>query len=97
MIIGMKQNKIAVIGCGIAALPILKKSRELEIITYCFSLSVNASVEGWYDHHIIIDYLDASSIIEACRKIGVDGVIATGENTTATTAISGSSTGAKLT
>lgn len=86
MIIGMKQNKIAVIGCGIAALPILKKARELEIITYCFSLSVNTSVEGWYDHHIIIDYLDASSIIEACRKIGVDGVIATGENTTATTA-----------
>lgn len=82
----MNPKKIAVIGCGIAALPILKKSREMGIQSCCFSLGINASVEGLYDHHVKIDYLDVSSIIEACRIIGVDGVIASGENTTATAA-----------
>lgn len=82
----MKPKKIAVIGCGIAALPILKKSRELGIQSCCFSLGINASVEGLFDHHVKIDYLDVPSIIEVCREIGVDGVIASGENTTATAA-----------
>lgn len=82
----MKQKKIAVIGCGVAAIPVLRKASELGIETYCFSLGVNAATEGLYDHHIRIDYLDVHSIVEACREIGVDGVIATGENTTASTA-----------
>lgn len=82
----MERKKIAVVGCGIAALPILKKTRELGIESYCFSLGINAAVEGLYDNHIKIDYLDVPSIIDACKKIGVDGIIASGENTTATTA-----------
>lgn len=82
----MERKKIAVVGCGIAALPILKKTRELGIESYCFSLGINAAVEGLYDNHIKFDYLDVPSIIDACKKIGVDGIIASGENTTATTA-----------
>ena len=79
-------KKLAVIGCGVASLPILKKAREIGVEIYCFSLGVNADVKGLYDHHLKIDYFDAESIIEACKNIGVDGIIASGENTTASTA-----------
>ncbi len=85
MIIVMK--KLAVIGCGIASIPILKKAKEIYVQTYCFSLSINPAAEGLYDYHYNIDYYDVKSIIETCRGLCVDGVIATGENTTAATAI----------
>ena len=79
-------KKLAVIGCGVAAYPILKKARELGIQTVCFSQQVNPSVEGLYDYHLNVDYYDVVSIVKHCKEIGVNGVIATGENTTSSTA-----------
>ena len=79
-------KKLAVIGCGIAAVPILKKAKEIGVQTYSFSLSINPAAEGLYDYHFSIDYEDVKSIVETCRELCVDGVIATGENTTASTA-----------
>ena len=80
------KKKLAVIGCGLAAVPILNKARQINVETHCFALSISPLAEGLYDYYYEVDYLDIESLLEKCRDICVDGIIATSENTTASVA-----------
>lgn len=82
----MKKKKLAVIGCGIAAIPILNKAKQMDVETHCFALSKNSLTEGLYDYYYEVDYLDIELLLEKCREVCVDGIIATSENTTASVA-----------
>lgn len=82
----MKKKKLAVIGCGIAAIPILNKAKQMDVETHCFALSKSSFTEGLYDYYYEVDYLDVELLLEKCRDVCVDGIIATSENTTASVA-----------
>lgn len=82
----MKTKKLAIIGGGIAAVPILQASKQMGVETHCFALAVNPQSEGLYDFHHRIDYLDIDTLLNKCKEIGVHGIIATSENTTASVA-----------
>lgn len=82
----METKKLAIIGGGIAAVPILQASKLMGVETHCFALAVNPQSEGLYDFHHRIDYLDIDALLIKCKEIGVHGIIATSENTTASVA-----------
>lgn len=67
-------------------MPILQASKQMDVETHCFALAVNPQSEGLYDYHHRIDYLDIDKLLKKCKEIGVHGIIATSENTTASVA-----------
>lgn len=82
-----KKKKLAVIGCGVAAIPILNKAKQMDVETHCFALSKNPLTEGLYDYYYQVDYLDVELLLKKCKDICINGIIATSENTTATVAM----------
>ena len=50
-------KKIAVIGAGIAAVPILKKAKELKVTTYCFATVEGSVAVKYCDYFILYPYL----------------------------------------
>lgn len=83
----MSKRKLAVIGAGIAAKPILEKARELDIVTYCFSTAEGATAMKYADHFFAINIFDADGIYNELVKIKPDGIIASSEITTEVTAL----------
>lgn len=79
-------KKIAVMGCGVAAVPILKKAKEMGVETHCFALEETQQAKGLADYFYSIDFHDIQAVSLKCREIKVDGVIATSEITTEATA-----------
>lgn len=80
-------KKIAVIGAGIAAVPILKKAKELNVTTYCFATPRGSVAMEYCDYFIPISIFEVEKLHDRIKKIGVDGVIATSEITTEIAAI----------
>ncbi len=82
----METKKLALIGCGIAAVPILEAAQKMSVETHCFALAINPQTEGLFNFHHRVDYLDIETLLTKCTEIGVHGIIATSENTTASVA-----------
>ena len=80
-------KKLAVIGCGVAALPILKKAKEMDVETYCFADDGIEEAMGLADNFIQTDFFEIDSVYKKCIEYGIDGIIATSEITTEVTAI----------
>lgn len=80
-------KKLAVIGCGVAANPILKKAKEMNIETHCFAKEEMPTSKGLSDYFYNIDFSNVDEVYKKCVQIGVDGVIATSEITTSYTTI----------
>ena len=80
-------KKIAVIGAGIAAVPILKKAKELKVTTYCFATVEGSVAVKYCDYFIPISIFDIEKLYEKIKGLDVDGIIATSEITTETVAI----------
>ncbi|SKB36651.1 GNAT family N-acetyltransferase [Macellibacteroides fermentans] len=76
------KKKLAVLGCGIAAVPILKKAREMEVETYCFALEELPCAKGLSNFFLPISYTNIDAICSTCKNLNIDGVIASSENTT---------------
>lgn len=76
------KKKLAVLGCGIAVVPILKKAREMGVKTYCFALEELPCAKGLADIFLPISFRDIDAICSACKEHNIDGVIASSENTT---------------
>ena len=55
------KKKLAVLGCGIAAVPILKKAREMEVETYCFALEELLCAKGLSNFFLPISFLERLS------------------------------------
>ncbi len=81
------KKKLGIIGCGIAALPILQKAREMGVETFCFALNEIDKTKGLPDHFIEVDIFDIDAIYKECLKVNLDGIIATSEISTEVTAI----------
>lgn len=77
----MSKNLI-VIGAGEAARPILKKAKEMGIITHSFSTVEGALAKEFADYFYPVSVFDIEKIYEQCQKISPDGIIASSEITT---------------
>lgn len=74
-------EKIAIIGTGYMARIIASRAKELNIESHCFSIddnSVAAEVADYFHH---VNILDVDALTDACKEIGIDGVVATTELT----------------
>lgn len=80
-------KKLAVIGAGIAAKPILVKAKEMGVITYCFSTIKGATAREYSDYFYEYSIFDVEGILNELRRLKVDGIIASSEITTEVTAI----------
>lgn len=80
-------QKLAVIGAGIAAKPILEKAKELNITTYCFSTPQGACAREYADYFFPVNIFDVDGIYNELVKIKPNGIIASSEITTEVTAI----------
>lgn len=80
-------KKLAVLGCGSAAVPILRKAREMGVETHCFALDETPCAKGLSSYFHKISFRDIERVYSECMRIGIDGVIASSEITTESTAI----------
>lgn len=74
---------LAIIGSGAMAMIMADKAREMGVETHSFSNSDTDRVMGHSTQHHVIDIFKTDEIADICRKIHVDGVIATTELTVA--------------
>ena len=79
-------KKLAIIGCGISAVPILRKAKEIGVQTFSFAMHELPCTKGLSDYFIPIAYENVETIIDECKRIGINGVIASSDNTTEYTA-----------
>ena len=77
----MKQDKLAVIGAGEAAIPVINKAKSLNIETIVFGQK-GSLAEDLADIFIENDIFDKEGICKACRDNEVNGVIASSEIST---------------
>ena len=74
-------DKIAIIGTGYMARIVATRAKELGIESHCFSNDENSVAVGVSDYFHNINILDYDRVLDECRKIGVNGIIATTELT----------------
>jgi len=74
-------KKIAIIGSGYMARIFAERAREIGVESHCFSNDVNSIVIGVADFFHNVNILDFEILLNECRNIGVDGVVATTELT----------------
>ena len=82
----MKQDKLAVIGAGIAAVPIINKAKSMNVQTVVFGQS-DSLAKNISDIFVEKDIFDEQGIYEECLKLKVDGIIASSEISTEIAAI----------
>lgn len=68
-------KKIAVIGASSGQLPIVKKAKELGIITYCFAWEKGAVCKDICDKFFPISIFETDAIINICKQLDIDGVV----------------------
>lgn len=74
---------IAIIGSGTMAVAISETASRQGIESHCFSNDKNAFANGRCTEHHLIDIFDINSIVNVCKAIGINGVMATTELTVA--------------
>lgn len=74
-------KKIAIIGAGEMTTIIACRAQELGIETHCFAWEKGATAKDDVDFFYPISIMEKDRILEKCKQIGIDGVIATTELT----------------
>lgn len=74
-------DKLAIIGTGYMARIIANRAKKLNIETHCFSIDENSVAGRVCDFFHNVNILDIDALTDACRKIAVNGVVATTELT----------------
>ena len=77
------KKKLAIIGASTGQYPICLKARELGIETFCFAWEQGAVCRDIVDHFYPISIFETDRIVEACKSIGVNGVISNASDRTA--------------
>lgn len=80
-------RKLAVIGAGEAARPILIKAKQMNVDTYCFATKENSLAVDYPDYFYDINIFSIDEIFDKLTEIKPDGIIASSEITTEVTAI----------
>lgn len=80
------EKTLAVVGAGIAAVPIVRKAKELGIKTIGFG-EFDSLAKDEFDLFVEKSIFDIEGLVEACKKNNVTGVIASSEITTESTAL----------
>lgn len=79
------KKKLAIVGAGEAALPIINKAKEMNINTIAFGCE-DSICKNLVDIFIEKSIFDIDSLEFECKKYNVDGIIASSEITTESTA-----------
>ena len=79
-------KKLAIIGGGYMARIYSQNAHEMQIETHAFSLKNGVVDESAFDYVYDVNILDKDVVLELCKKIEIDGVVATTELTIATAA-----------
>lgn len=74
-------DRLAIIGTGYMARIIANRARELGIESHCFSNDANSVAGKVCDYFHNISILDTDALVSECRKIEINGVVATTELT----------------
>lgn len=77
----MKQKKLAIIGSGRMAWIFGKNAREMGIETHCFSFDEHAIAKETVDFFHGINIMEKEHILQVCKDVAIDGVVATTELT----------------
>lgn len=80
------KKKLAIIGGGRMAGIFAQNAREMNIETYCFSLTSGIISPTLFDHIYSVNILEREHVLEICKKEHIDGVVATTELTIAVAA-----------
>lgn len=76
-------KKLAIIGAGRIACDIAEDARKMGVETHCFAWPRGALAKDVVDFWYPVSIFEKESILETCRNVGVDGVVATTELTIA--------------
>lgn len=76
-------KKLAIIGGGRMATIFAKNAKEMNVETYCFSPQNGIINKELFNYYYDVDILDTENVLEICKKIKIDGVVATTELTIA--------------
>lgn len=79
-------RKLAIIGGGYMARIYSQNAHEMGIETHAFSLKSGVVDETAFDYLYDVNILDKNAVLNKCKEIGIDGVVATTELTIATAA-----------
>lgn len=79
-------KKIAIIGGGRMACIFSQNAKEMNIETHCFSPEQGIVDMSAFDFIHPVNILEREKVLEICKEIGIDGVVATTELTVATAA-----------
>lgn len=79
-------KKLAIIGGGYMACIYAKNASEMQIETFAFSLKDGMVDETAFDHVYDVNILDKETVLQKCKEIGIDGIVATTELTISTAA-----------
>lgn len=77
----MGKKKLAIIGSGRMAWIFGKNAREMGVETHCFSFDEHAIARESVDFFHDISIKEKEHVLDVCRELGVDGVVATTELT----------------
>lgn len=74
-------KKIAIIGGGYMAGIFAQNAREMNVETHCFSLENGIVNKECFDYVHMVNILEQEKVLEVCKRIQVNGVVATTELT----------------
>lgn len=81
-----QMQKLAIIGGGRMAVIFAQNAREMGVETYCFSLESGIVDKDAFDFIYPVNILEREKVLELCKMINIDGVVATTELTIAVAA-----------
>lgn len=77
----MNQKVLAIIGAGVGALPIIEKAKEMGVITVAYARN-DSLAKDLVDIFVEENDFDIHFIANSCRKLHIDGVMASSELST---------------
>ncbi len=76
-------NRIAIIGASSGQLSLVKKAKEMGLITYCFAWEKNAVCKNICDFFFPISIYETDKIAEVCLRENINGVVSNASEETA--------------
>ena len=78
-----KVKRIAIIGASTGQYPICLKAKELGYETHCFAWEQGAVCKDVVDYFHAISISEKDEIVDACRELGIEGVVSNASEATA--------------
>ena len=69
-------EKLAIIGAGYIGRIIAEEARKMRVETHCFAWEKGAVAKDSVDHFYPVSVTEKEKILDICREIGIDGVVA---------------------